>query len=151
MEQNSTGKLKHKRLQKMYNAWSTCGTKKNVFFKNILRLQILRKIEREKTGDNITKVTFCILVTYMEEGYKSRRGENVYLISWKLQGNFIVLFIEAPCCQYWLHHWFQTTILKDMLLVIQKWFWLTLAYVLHLLNRPPSSSLCFMWKWVLPT
>lgn len=80
---------------------------------------------------------FLSLVTYIEVGYKSRRGENIYLTSWQLQGNLIVLFIESLCCQCWLHHSFQTSILKDMLLVILKWFWLTLAYILHLTEQFP--------------
>lgn len=81
---------------------------------------------------------FLSLVTYMEEGYKPRKGKNVYLTSWQLQRNFIFLYIEAPSCQCWLHHSFQTSILKDMLLVILKWFWLTLAYILHLTEHSPT-------------
>lgn len=85
---------------------------------------------------------FLCLVSYIKEGYKSRRGENVYLARWQLQDNIIVLFIEAPCCQHWLHYSLQTPTLKDILLVILKLFWLTLASVLHFTEQSPIHIPC---------
>lgn len=86
----------------------------------------------EGKGKRQETTFFLSLVTYMEEGYKTRKRKNVYLTSWQLHRNSIFLSIEAPSCQCWLRHSFQTSILEDMLLLILKWFWLTLAYILHL-------------------
>lgn len=95
------------------------------------------KGKRQETTLPSNILYFVSLVTYMEEEYKPRKRKNVYLTSWQLHRNSIFLSIEAPSCQCWLRHSFQTSILKDMLLVILKWFWLTLAYILHLTEHSP--------------
>lgn len=117
----------------------------------IMGFEKKRKIkDRQYYRSNI--LCFLSLFMYVEERYKSMRGENVYLTNSQMQGNFIIFFIDTPCCQCWLHHTFQISILKD---ICYKWYWndsgWPLPVFLTLLNNLPFSSLYFMWKRVHPT